>query len=170
MEKEIVTLKQKNTAAEAAPSKKLLEQRKINDELQEELNRDKKRYSDLTGKYEQLEEEHVLIKAQLTADKEKAQSDLSSVKGKLTEVDSDYLKIKKEKADLTNKINELTGKVNELENKLTRSTTVEHEKNRLKATLQEREQDLDKIKNENEMNKDVCGQLKREVVFQIQKI
>lgn len=42
-------------------------------ELEAELEKEKKEYDELTGKYEILEEEHVVTKAKLTIEKEKAQ-------------------------------------------------------------------------------------------------
>lgn len=42
-------------------------------ELEHSLAVEKAEYEELTGKYEMLEEEHVVTKARLTVDKEKAQ-------------------------------------------------------------------------------------------------
>lgn len=164
MEKEVATLKAKNSV-DTVPTKKVLELRKQNDDLQTELDRDKKRYTDLTGKYEQLEEEHVLIKAQLTTDKENLQSNLSATKSKLNDIDSEVTKLRREKLDLSKKLTESQSKIKDLESLSVRNVTFEHEKNRLKGQLEDREQDFERLKDENEMNKDVCVQLKREVKF-----
>lgn len=142
-----------------------MELRKQNDELQVELNQDKKRYSELTGRYEQLEEEHLLIKAQLTTDKENLQASLASTKTQLSDTDIDLSKTRKEKQDQGKKLLDAQSKIRDLESKYARSSTVEHERNRLKSTLEEREQEFEKLKNENEMNRDVCMQMKREVLF-----
>lgn len=158
----MASLKAKNSV-DTVPTKKVIELRKQNDELQVELDRDKKRYTDLTGKYEQLEEEHVLIKAQLTTDKEKLQTTLNSTRSQLHDIDSDLSKLRKEKLDLSKKLTEQQNKVKDFESINVRSVTVEHEKNRLKVQLEDREKDFERLKDENEMNKDVCMQMKREV-------
>lgn len=156
-------MKLKNSTNDTVPTKKVQELRKLNDDLQAELDRDKKRYSDLHGKYEKLEEDHVLSKAQLTNDKENLQSDLSTLKTRIKELEASTSQLKKEKIDLTKKFNDAKTKASDLESQHIRSSTLEYEKNRLKATLEEKEQELDRLKDENEMNKDVCTQMRKEV-------
>lgn len=163
MEKEITTLKAKTASADSVPTKKVLELRKQNDDLQLELDTDRKRYSELTGRYEQLEEEHVLIKAQLTTDKENLQATLTTTKSKLSDADNDLVKTKREKIDAGKKLTDAQSKIRELEEKYARSSAVEHERNRLKSTLAEREQEFERLRDENDMNKDVVMQMKREV-------
>lgn len=69
-EKEIASLKTK-AAGSDAPTKKVQELKDQAKELEASLSKETKKYTDLTAKYELLEEEHVLTKAQLTTEKEK---------------------------------------------------------------------------------------------------
>lgn len=52
--------------------------------LEKELTTEKKRYDELTSKYELLEEEHVVTKAQLVMEKEQAQNQLGINKKEIT--------------------------------------------------------------------------------------
>lgn len=139
------------------------ELRKQTDDLQIELDRDKKRYSDFTAKYEQLEEEHVLIKAQLITEKENLQTELTQLKSKLTQLESECLASKKDKLDLNRKLNDAEGRVRENDRKISKMNAFELENTGLKSALDEKNHKFNKLTMENDMNKDVCNQMKREV-------
>lgn len=97
LDREIATLKSKSANSEAVPTIKVQELKKQNDELQADLDRDKKRYADLNGKFEHLEEEHIFIKAQLTTQKENLQTELVTTKSKIMNFEVDLSKVTKEK-------------------------------------------------------------------------
>lgn len=163
LEKEIATLKSKSANSEALPTKKVQELKKQNEELLAELDRDKKRYSELNGKFEHLEEEHLFVKAELTTQKENLQTELVTTKSKIMNFEADLTKVAKEKDDLNKKLTLAQQKVNEFEGKGAKSSAAEHENSRLKSTLSEKEQDFRNLKKETEMNKDVNDQMKKEV-------
>lgn len=163
LEKEISTLKSKSTNNETVPTKKAQELKKQNDELQSELDRDKKRYAELNGKFEHLEEEHLFVKAQLTTQKENLQTELVSTKSKILNFETDLAKVTKEKEDLSKKLIQAQQKVRESDGNGAKSSAAEHENNRLKSCLSEKEQEFKNLKKETEMNKDVNDQMKKEV-------
>lgn len=163
MEKEIATLKAKSSNSDEIPTKKVQELKKQNDELQTELDRDRKRYSELNGKFEHLEEEHLFVKAQLTTQKENLQTELVTTKSKLINSEADLAKVTKEKDDLNKNLTQAQQKVRDFEGKGAKSSAVELENNRLKSCLSEKEQEFKNLKKETEMNKDVNEQMKKEV-------
>lgn len=165
MEKEIATLKSKSANSEAVPTKKVQEMKKQNDELQAELDRDKKLYSELNGKFEHLEEEHLFVKAQLTTQKENLQTELVTTKSKLMNFEADLAKVAKEKEDLNKKLTQAQQKVKDFDGKGVKSSAVELENNRLKSNLSDKDQEFKNLKMETEMNKHVNDQMKKEVSF-----
>lgn len=160
MEREIVSLKASN---DSTPSKKLDEMRRQTVDLQSKLDMEIKQCAELTAKYEHLEEEHILTKAQLTTDKEGLQSNLGSLKTKLSSVEAENGRFKKDNIDLSRKIVDMQSKCKELEVRQTRTNSMEHEIKRMTATLQQREQEYNKLINENDMNKEMGVQLRRDV-------
>jgi hypothetical protein len=58
-------------------------------ELEKELNQEKKEYDVLTARYEQLETEHVVTKAQLTMDRETAEGTVELAHQELTTLESE---------------------------------------------------------------------------------
>jgi len=58
-------------------------------ELEKELAEEKQEYDDLTSRYEQLETEHVVTKAQLTMDREKAEGTVDMAHQELTTLESE---------------------------------------------------------------------------------
>lgn len=164
LEKEISTLKSKSSISETVPTKKAQELKKQNDELQAELDRDRKRYIELNGKFEHLEEEHLFVKAQLTTQKENLQTEMLATKSKILNFEADLAAAAKEKVDLNKKLIQAQQKVRESDgNNGAKSSAVEHENNRLKSCLSEKEQEFRNLKKETEMNKDVNDQMKKEV-------
>lgn len=162
LESEITTLKARS-AGDAVPTRKLKEMRRELDDLQAELDRDKKRNADLTGKYEQLEEEHLLIKAQLTTEKENLQASLNNNRNQLSDRDDELRILKKDKYDLNRKLSDTASRLKESEAQCLRMSTLEYEKKRLNLTLEERDQQIAQLKDENEMNSDQCDLMRREI-------
>lgn len=160
LEREIVSLKASN---DSTPNKKIEEIRKQTVELQNSLDRETKQCADLTAKYEHLEEEHILTKAQLTTDKEGLQTSLATLKSKLSNVEAENSRFKKDNIDLSRKIVDMQNKCKDLEGRQLRTNSLEHENRRLTTTIQQREQEFKKLSNENDMNKEVGVQLRREV-------
>lgn len=131
------------------------------------MNKELKKYATLTGQYELLEEEHVLIKAQLTTEKEKIESDLKSTKTKLKEFEDLEVVYKREKADLAKKITDLQRKLTEAELQGSKVSTnsFELDRSRLKSKLEEKESDYNKLVKQNDMNVDQLSQIRKEVRF-----
>lgn len=162
LEKEITNLKSKSNAPIEFPSKKLDELKEQNRELEDTLKEQRKSFSELTGKYENLEEEHVLFKAQLTTQKEYLESKINSLLNKVKDYESLETKWKKDSADLTKKITDLQKKLTIAEHKDIKTGTSEMEKARLKAKLEEKQSEYDNLLNQNEMNLDQLANLKRD--------
>lgn len=159
MEAEICALKMKASS----PTKKMQEMKHQIKKLQTDIDNKEHSYNELTGRYEALEEEHVLIKAQLTSEKENLSSEYNSIK---TEVEHFKLLNK----TLNNQILEMTTKLSDAQLKLkeansnqTRNGSLEYERNRLKNSLDEKEREYDHLRNENNMNSEMLLQLRREV-------
>lgn len=163
LESEITALKARNAAGDIGPTKKLKEVRRELDDAQTELDRDRKRYAELTGKYEHLEEDYLLVKAQLTAEKENLQTSLNIQRNQLSDSEDAIRLMKKENFELSRKLSDTAARLTESETKTLRQTSLEYEKNRLKMTLVERDQQIAQLKDENEMNRDVCDSLRREI-------
>lgn len=165
MEKEIASLKEKSTLNNEFPSKKLQELQDEKNELEASLSAEAKKFVGLTGRYELLEEEHVLFKAQLTTQKEKLDAEIKSLKTKVREFDDVEVVTRREKADLTKKITDLQRKLTEAEhnNSKTSTSTFELERSRLRAKLEEKESEFNKLQKQNEMNVDQLSSLRKEV-------
>ncbi|XP_037040029.1 centrosomal protein of 290 kDa isoform X1 [Bradysia coprophila] len=163
LEKEIANLKSKSDSGDTVPSKKVQELKKRNDELQVELDREKKHYTELNGKFEHLEEEHLFVKAELTTQKENLQAELVTTKSKMMNFEADLTKITKEKEELNKKLTQSQQKVGDFEGKGVKSSALELENNRLKSNLADKEQEFRNLKLETEMNKDVNDQMKKEL-------
>lgn len=160
LEKEIIALKNQN---DSAPSKKLNELRKQNIDLQAQIDSELKKLTAVTSKYEQLEEQHVLVKAQLMSDKEALETSKNTLKSKLSTMEMNLERYKRDNIDLSRKIVDLQTKCKELESKSSQNVVVEHERKRLLASLQEKSHQYELLVSENEMNKDLSEQLKKEV-------
>lgn len=162
LEKEIVNLKAKANTPVEFPSKKLDELKEQNQELEQSLKEHRKSFSELTGKYENLEEEHVLFKAQLTTQKENLESKINALQTKVKDYETLETKWKKDSADFTKKMQEMQKKLTIAEHKDVKSGTSEVEKARLKAKLDEKETEYANLLNQNEMNLDQLSNLKRD--------
>lgn len=161
-EKELATIKAQK---ESLPCKKLDELRKQNTDLLAQMDNEMRKTMEITTKYEQLEEQHVLIKAQLTSDKEKLQATNNTLKTKMTALETELERFKRDNIDLSRKVVDVQSKCKDLESKSSQNTVVEHERKRLLASLQEKSHQYELLVSENAMNKDLSVQLKKEVII-----
>lgn len=160
LEKEIAALKSQK---DSLPSKKMDELRKQNTDLQAQIDSEVKKTSDVTSKYEQLEEQHVFIKAQLSSDKETLEATNNALKAKIVTLEANVERFKRDNIDLSRKIVDVQTKCKDFESKSSQNVVVEHERQRLLASLQEKSHQYELLVSENEMNKDLSEQLKKEV-------
>ncbi|CAH2102685.1 unnamed protein product [Euphydryas editha] len=160
-EAELATLKGKLKVLEqtsGAGAKRLSELKQEHEEavkkLEHSLAVEKAEYEELTGKYELLEEEHVVTKARLTVDKEKAQSELliaqkelDTVLGEMKALQDTYgsqtLNWNKEKSELQREIASLQERLC--------GGGWEVERARLTARLEQHEKDLRTAKDAHDM-------------------
>ena len=158
-------MKEKSTLNNEFPSKKLQELKDEKKDLEDNLAKETKKNSSLTGRFELLEEEHVLFKAQLTTEKEKLATEIKSLKSKVKDFENAEAVNKREKADLSKKIFELQRKLTEAEHNGAKTTTstFELERSRLRAKLEEKESEFDKLTRQNEMNVDQLSTMRKEV-------
>lgn len=145
------------------PNRKLEELKRQNVDLLAQSELDAKKLTDVTSKYEQLEEQHIFVRAQLTSDKETLQASNTAIKSKMTAMESELDRFKRDNIDLSRKIVEVQTKCKDLESKQSQISVIEHERKRLLNTLQEKSQQYELLVSENEMNKDLSLQAKKEV-------
>lgn len=162
LEQEINLLKNKTTSNEL-PSIKLQELKEQNKELEERVEHEYKNYSTLNGRYELLEEEHVVFKAKLSTEKEKIENELSTLKIKVKNFDEAEIKWKKENQDLNKRVIELQKKLTAAETKDIKIGATEFELSRLRAKFESKESEYDRLVKENEMNVDQLGQMRKDV-------
>lgn len=162
LEKEIAALKLQK---DSTPNRKLEELKRQNQDLVAQSEIDAKKLTDVTSKYEQLEEQHIFVRAQLTSDKEALQATNASTKSKMTALESELDRFKRDNIDLSRKIVDMQNKCKDLESKQSQSSVIEHERKRLLNQLQEKSQQYELLASENAMNKDLSLQAKKEVRF-----
>ncbi|XP_069962934.1 uncharacterized protein [Bactrocera oleae] len=155
LEKEVKELKAKSSKSD---SKQVQELKKQIEELQKQVADENKRYNDLNTHWEKLSEETILMRAQLTTEKDNMQVELNSLQQKLTEMDD----IRLERTELAKKLSEMKRKLQEAETKQNKNGASEHEKTMLKNKLAEKELEYDRLRRENEMNIDLVFQLRKE--------
>lgn len=158
-------MKEKSALNNEFPSKKLQELQDMNKELEESIAKEIKKNSTLTGRYEILEEEHVLFKAQLTTEKEKLEVEIKSLRNKTKDFEDFEVVNKKEKADLAKKITDLQRKLTEAEHNIAQksTSTFDLERSRLKSKLEEKESEFNKLQKQNEMNVDQLSSMRKDV-------
>lgn len=161
LEKEISALKMQK---ESAPNKKMDELRKQNTDLQAQINGEIKKTTEVMSKFEQLNEQHIYIKAQLTSDKEALETSTNTLKAKIVTSESILERFKRDNIDLSRKIVEMQNKCKDMESKSSQNMVIEHERKRLLTSLQEKSHQHELLVSENEMNKDLNEQLKKEVI------
>ncbi|XP_021938796.1 golgin subfamily B member 1 isoform X3 [Zootermopsis nevadensis] len=139
------------------------------DKLEEALSAERQAYEDLTAKYEILEEEHVVTKAQLVMDKEAIQGQLLTMKRELVGAENELRMLQEtynEKQDswIKEKL-DLQDKLKELEEKVSRSNSNDSwvlERTRLKSALQGKSLEMEQMKKEADMTADQMEHFRRE--------
>ncbi|XP_017153489.1 myosin-4 isoform X7 [Drosophila miranda] len=156
LEKEIKDLK---TKASKSDSKQVQELKKQVEDIQTSLSAEQKRNEDLNSHWEKLSEETILMRAQLTTEKQNLQAELNASKQKMSEMDT----IRIERTDMARKLNEAQKKIAELQAKtLKTGNNSDHERTMLKNKLAEKEHEYDRLRRENEMNIDLVFQLRKD--------
>ncbi|XP_064548858.1 myosin-2 heavy chain isoform X2 [Drosophila montana] len=156
LEKDIKDLKAK---ASKSDSKQVQELKKQLEEAQATLSGEQKRYEELNTHWEKLSEETILMRAQLTTEKQTLQAELNASKYKLADMDT----IRIERTDMARKLNEAQKKIKELELKtLKTGGSSDHERSMLKNKLAEKEHEYERLRRENEMNIDLVFQLRKD--------
>ncbi|XP_030241268.1 myosin-6 isoform X4 [Drosophila navojoa] len=156
LEKDIKDLKTKSSKSD---SKQVQELKKQLEEVQAQLSSEQKRYEELNTHWEKLSEETILMRAQLTTEKQSLQSELTAARYKLADMDT----IRIERTDMARKLNEAQKKIQELEVKtLKTSNSGDHERSMLKNKLAEKEHEYERLRRENEMNIDLVFQLRKD--------
>lgn len=151
LEKDIKELK---TKASKSDSKQM-------QELRKQLEESQKRYEELNTHWEKLSEETILMRAQLTTEKQTLQSELSASKQKLSDMDT----IRIERTEMAKKLSESQRKIVELKArtmKMNSNAGGEHERQMLKNKLAEKEHEYERLRRENEMNIDLVFQLRKD--------
>ncbi|XP_015036918.2 interaptin isoform X2 [Drosophila pseudoobscura] len=156
LEKEIKDLK---TKASKSDSKQVQELKKQVEDIQTSLSAEQKRNEDLNTHWEKLSEETILMRAQLTTEKQNLQAELNASKQKMSEMDT----IRIERTDMARKLNEAQKKIAELQAKtLKTGNNGDHERTMLKNKLAEKEHEYERLRRENEMNIDLVFQLRKD--------
>lgn len=163
LEKEISALKMQKESS-APNSKKLDELRKQNADLQAQIDAETKKTTEAMTKFEELNEQHVYVKAQLASEKEALEQSNNAQKAKIVTAENILERFKRDNIDLSRKIVDVQAKCKELESKSSQNLIQEHERKRLLASLQEKSHQYELLVSENEMNKDLNEQLKKEVI------
>ncbi|KAL7045841.1 hypothetical protein ACKWTF_002358 [Chironomus riparius] len=163
LKKEIVELN--NKIKVDTTSKRFQEIQNEKHNLEESLSKETKKNVHLKGQYELLEEEHVLIKAQLTTEKEKLENEIKSLSCKIKLIETQDAQERLEKDELKKKIVALQRKLNENEHSsLSKISTASHEieKTRLKVKLEEMKAEYEKILKQHEMVIDQLSNARKE--------
>ncbi|XP_059220850.1 trichohyalin isoform X5 [Stomoxys calcitrans] len=155
MEKEIKELKSR---ASKSDSKQVQDLKKQLEEFQESLDNESKRYNDLNVRWEKLSEETILMRAQLSTEKNNLQAELNSANQKISELET----IRVNRTELAKKLNEAQKKIQELETKTLKNNSKEYEKTMLQNKLDEKTHEYERLKRENEMNIDLVFQLRKD--------
>ncbi|XP_016932351.3 uncharacterized protein [Drosophila suzukii] len=158
LEKEIKDLKAK---ASKSDSKQVQDLKKQVEEVQASLSSEQKRYEDLNNHWEKLSEETILMRAQLTTEKQTLQAELNAQKQKISEMDT----IRIERTDMARKLSEAQKKIADLQAKALKAVNGnggEYERTVLKNKLAEKEHEYERLRRENEMNIDLVFQLRKD--------
>ncbi|XP_043950387.1 myosin-16 isoform X4 [Drosophila biarmipes] len=158
LEKEIKDLKAK---ASKSDSKQVQDLKKQVEEVQASLSSEQKRYEDLNNHWEKLSEETILMRAQLTTEKQSLQAELNAQKQKISEMDT----IRIERTDMARKLSEAQKKIADLQAKALKAVNGsggEYERTVLKNKLAEKEHEYERLRRENEMNIDLVFQLRKD--------
>ncbi|KAH8328963.1 hypothetical protein KR074_000733 [Drosophila pseudoananassae] len=160
LEKEIKDLK---TKASKSDSKQVQDLKKQVEEIQASLSSEQKRYEDLNNHWEKLSEETILMRAQLTTEKQSLQAELNANRQKVADMDT----IRVERTEMARKLNEAQKKISDLQAKVLKAANEngsggEYERTVLKNKLAEKEHEYERLRRENEMNIDLVFQLRKD--------
>lgn len=160
-EKELAYLKSRSMTAEV-PSKKMQDLKDQLKELEEKLSSETKRYEALTKKFELLEEERIIEKSHLVTDKENLEIELRNTRLKMGELQSNESRLKRDNEDLNRRITDLQKTMNSRSSKEAQLAQLEVEKNRFKNLMEQAQHELETKTRENDMNRDLLSQIRRE--------
>lgn len=155
LEKEIKDLKIKSSKSD---SKQVQELKKQVEDLQDSLSSETRRYNELNVQWEKLSEETILMRAQLTTEKNTLQTELNNANQKISELET----IRVNRTELAKKLNDAQKKIQELETKTLKNNSKEYEKTMLQNKLDEKTHEYERLKRENEMNIDLVFQLRKD--------
>ncbi|XP_071442025.1 golgin subfamily A member 4 isoform X1 [Hetaerina americana] len=140
------------------------------EKLEQQLAHEKQEYDDLTTKYEMLEEDYVVTKAQLVSEKEAAESQLLVAKHEMDNLDEELETLRdsynskqdmwiKEKIDLQECLKEAEEKASRA---ATSNDSWTMERSRLRDSLEEKTKETEKLRREAEVISDQINHLRRE--------
>ncbi|XP_046382724.1 uncharacterized protein LOC124153539 isoform X1 [Ischnura elegans] len=140
------------------------------EKLEQQLAHEKQEYEDLTSKYEMLEEDYVVTKAQLVSEKEAAESQLLVAKHEMDNLDEELETLRdsfnskqemwiKEKIDMQERLKEAEEKASRAASNNDSWTL---ERNRLRDSLEEKNNETEKLRREAEVISDQMDHLRRE--------
>ncbi|XP_035911133.1 titin homolog isoform X2 [Anopheles stephensi] len=164
LEREMAALKSKSsTGADDSEATKLLQDlKKQNEELTSEIHQQSRKFEELLQKHETMEEDHLVVKAQLASEREKAQ-EVDKLKNKLLQAEAIESRLVKENTNMSRRLVEVQKKLTAAEtNNDNRYAGIELEKNRLKTALEDKQHDYEKLTKESEMNAYQVNQLKKD--------
>lgn len=161
LESEIAHLK-RHSASDDPAALKIQEMSQKNSEIMSKLEEETRKYQQLVSKHENLEEDHVMLKAQMESNKQKLQ-ELDTLRNKLTQADNIEARLVKENTNLSRKMVEMQKRVAQLESAAdSRMAGLELEKNRLKSALEDKQREYEQLSSENEMNAYQVAQLRKD--------
>uniref|UniRef100_A0A182NAM2 hydroxymethylglutaryl-CoA lyase n=1 Tax=Anopheles dirus TaxID=7168 RepID=A0A182NAM2_9DIPT len=162
LEREMSALRSKSGANDSESSKILQDLKKQNEELTTEIHQQSRKFEELLQKHETMEEEHLVLQAQLASEREKTQ-EIDKLKSKLIQAEAIETRLVKENTNMSRRLVEVQKKLTTLEtNNDNRHAGIELEKNRLKTALEDKQHDYEKLNKENEMNAYQVNQLKKD--------
>ncbi|XP_062706338.1 myosin-2 heavy chain isoform X3 [Aedes albopictus] len=161
LEREITSLKRKSTSNDPS-ALRIQELSQRNDDLMSKLEDETKKYQQLISKHELLEEDHVMLKAQMESEKQKL-LELDVLRNKLSQADTIEARLVKENTNLSRKCVEMQKNIAALESAAdSRMAGLELEKNRLKSSLEDKQREYEHLCQENEMNAYQVAQLRKD--------
>ncbi|XP_021702065.1 myosin-2 heavy chain isoform X2 [Aedes aegypti] len=161
LEREIANLKRKSMSNDPS-ALRIQELSQKNDDLMSKLEDETRRYQQLISKHELLEEDHVMLKAQMESEKQKL-LELDVLRNKLTQADTIEARLVKENTNLSRKCVEMQKNIAALESAAdSRMAGLELEKNRLKSSLEDKQREYEHLCQENEMNAYQVAQLRKD--------
>ncbi|KAK9505733.1 hypothetical protein O3M35_009721 [Rhynocoris fuscipes] len=126
---------------------KIQEMQKQINNLEMALESEKHEYDELTSKYEQLEEEHVIIKSTLVKEKEKVQKELIKTENELEDIEGE---LKALRETYNSKQDNWIKEKLKLEEKLKEAEKSSLEKTRFQALCEEKQSEIDQMKKESQ--------------------